>query len=365
MRQGIRVQNGFDLRDDVFVCVGIVDDLGFIGHDPAELPGGNAADAVAEREADHHQHTAAGDADDGDQDTVPVRSHVAENQTGVKTSPGGRTGFFLPARSGTGPLHQRKSGLPEQLGAAQIHRENREPEGAADHDAGLIGQKAAGPGTVVEVRFIAVQNGALHRKPRQQDPKPDAQKNRGAGKEQVFPKDFMVEQAHGLVHADQLALLLDHAGDGGVNHQGPDDEKDRGKGHAQGSQLVGIGRGINEAGVAVVVERDPAAGSDVVETLLCRGQLLLGVLKLLLSFVKFLLAIEEFLAAVVDRGQRVEILLPGVVVIQTAALVFLDAVLKLFQFPLDAAEIQRSAAQPLNLRQRLRYRQMLELLNIL
>ena len=175
----------------------------------------------------------------------------------------------------------------------------------------------------------------------------------------------MVEQPHGLVHADQLALLLDHAGDGGINHQGPDDKKDRGKRHAQGSQLVGIGRGIDEAGVAVVVERDPAAGADVVETFLGCCQLLLGILKLLLSFVEFLLALEEFPAAVVDRGQRVKILLPGVVVIQATALIFLDAVLQLFQFPLDAAEIQRSAAQPLNLRQRLRYRQMLELLNIL
>ena len=175
----------------------------------------------------------------------------------------------------------------------------------------------------------------------------------------------MVEQPHGLVHADQLALLLDHAGDGGINHQRPDDEKDRGKGHAEGSQLVGIGRGIDETGVTVVVERDPAAGADVVEPFLGRGQLLLSVLKLLLAFVKFLLALEELLPAVVDRGQGVKILLPGVVVIQAAALIFLDAVLQLFQFPLDAAEIQRSAAQPLNLRQRLRYRQMLELLNIL
>ena len=213
--------------------------------------------------------------------------------------------------------------------------------------------------------FIAVQNGALHRKPCQQNPKPDPQQNRGTGKEQVFPEDFMVEQTHGLVHADQLALLLDHAGDGGINHQCPDDKKDRGKRHAQGSQLVGIGRGIDEAGVAVVVERDPAAGSDVVETFLCRGQLLLGILKLLLSFVKFLLALEEFLAAVVDRGKRVKILLPGVVVIQAAALIFLDAVLQRLHFPLDTAEIQDPAAQPFDLCQRLRHRQVLEFLNVL
>ena len=271
MRQSICVQDGLNVRDDGFVRIGIVDDLGIVCHDPAELPGGNSADAVAERESDHHQHTAAGDADNGDEDTVPVGPHVPKDQAGVKASPGGLAGLFLPAHGSPCPLHQRKRGLTEQLGAAQIHRENREPESAGDNDAGLIGQKAAGPGTVVEMCFIAVQNGALHWKPCQKNPKPDPQQNRGAGKEQVFPEDFMVEQPHGLVHADQLALLLDHAGDGGINHQCSDDEKDRGKGHAQGGQLVGIGRGIEKAGVAVVVERDPAAGTDVVEPLLCRG----------------------------------------------------------------------------------------------
>ena len=145
MLQPVPVQDGPDFGGDGFVCVGIVDDFGLIGHNPAELPGGDPADAVAEREADHHQHTAAGDADNGDEHAAPVGLHVPENQADIEALFGRGTGLLLFGRGGRSPLHEGERGLAEQLGAAQIHGQEGDPDRSGDDEPGVKGKETERP----------------------------------------------------------------------------------------------------------------------------------------------------------------------------------------------------------------------------
>ena len=108
-------------------------------------------------------------------------------------------------------------------------------------------------------------------------------------------------------------MLLDHAGDGGVDHQRSDDQEDRRERHAQRRQLVRIPFRINEACIPAVVEHDPAALTKLFELFFCPSQLLFRLIILFLSFLQLLPALLKLAKALFIAGDAVQVLFPVVI----------------------------------------------------
>ena len=211
------------------------------------------------------------------------------------------------------------------------------------------------------MRLIGTQNRTLHRQPGQHHAEPDAQQHRTACEKQVLVEDFTVEQTERLVYANLSALLLNHARDGGVDHQRADNQEDRREGHAERRQLFGVGGSINKARIGVVVKHNPAAVADCIQLLFRFVQPLLRGFQFSLLFFQLLPGLVELLQpgfggselfhAVFIGEQPVQVLLAHEVVLTSGLFISSEAVLVLLQL-LPVFCLTRTVAsfffQPLN-----------------
>ena len=164
MRQGISFEQIIQIVGGIIIFIGIVIDFRIVRDDLAVLAAGDTADPETERKTDDQQHAAARHTDRGDQDAVPIGTHVQIDQPGIKALLRGSSGF-LSSGGGHGAPQKACSRQTEQRTAAKINCCNGDQKGAGYDEPGIQRGKALGSLAVGKEFVIGIQNDALQREP--------------------------------------------------------------------------------------------------------------------------------------------------------------------------------------------------------
>ena len=299
-------------------------DLRVIEADLAVLVIGDVLDGVPDAEAGKQQGRAAADAQDHQEEALPVAQHVPQGDLVQEADPPPEPADPLQQDAlavfrGLGP--QDGGGhLPQLLAAAvQPH-----PGGAQQCDGYGQGQHPRLEG-IDQLLGEVIQTGISSpehpgNEPGAEEKAKDAADQAGrAGIDDVFQADKPLVIAHGLPHAHLGALLVHHAGHGGSADQGSHQKEKHREHHGY---LLDDGRVLLKGSIAHVLApgQDIDGGRfDVIQLLLRLGKVGIGLGDLLLGLGKGAVDLVQQLPVIAHvflRGEahavhKVPHLLPG------------------------------------------------------